>query len=91
MKAVNLREDIENCSWYKEPLDRCACSGNMECSYCLMILEAEANEETEQSKLTPQAQAYAIWAKYGHSEAVMVGILTQLLTNTKSRMGEILQ
>lgn len=42
-----LRGDIENCSWYKEPANRCMCSGNMECSYCLEILEAEAEADED--------------------------------------------
>ena len=34
--------------------------------------------------LTPIAQAHTIWVTYGHNEAVMLAILTQLITNIEA-------
>jgi hypothetical protein len=33
---------------------------------------------------TPTAQAHTIWVTYGHNEAVMLAILTQLITNIEA-------
>ena len=34
--------------------------------------------------ITPEAQAYTIWKTYGHSEAVMLAILAQFITNVEA-------
>ena len=34
-------------------------------------------------KMTPQEQAYETWQKFGHSEATMLAILTQLIATVE--------